>query len=126
MPRVRTRNKVRHHTEEGSRELFTLHGCLVILKRYFDINPGGKTATISQDAAVLYGKEGLVQQVHNQRCQRIRELGPRKEHAIANHHTHLARTEVHCTLCCTRYMPTLHILLEICDRYNHYFYKLIE
>jgi len=68
-----------------------------------------RRTTISQDAAVLHGKEGLVQQVHNQRCQRIRELGSWSEYAITNHHAaaSLARRGMRRTPCCTRYM--LHI-----------------
>lgn len=90
-----TRNKVlafairRNDEGEDTRErvvyLTRLFGDLRTIRR--DINPGEKCTTIrGQDAALLHGKEGPVQQVHKQRCQRIRELGSRKEHAIANHH----------------------------------------
>lgn len=75
-------------------------------RQYLDIiNPGEEIVTSSQDAAVLHGKEGPVQQVHNQRCQRIRGLGSWKEHAITNHHTAalLAHRGVGRTPCCTRY-----------------------
>lgn len=107
---------VRRNEGEDTRErvvyLTRLFGDLRTIRR--DINPGEKCTTIrGQDAALLHGKEGPVQQVHKQRCQRIRELGSRKEHAIANHHAaaRLAHRGARCTPCCTRYVARFAIFL---------------
>lgn len=100
--------------------LTRLFGDLRTIRR--DINSGEKCTTIrGQDAALLHGKEGPVQQVHKQRCQRIRELGSRKEHAIANHHAaaRLAHWGARCTPCCTRYVALFAIFLPrtVIDRH---------
>jgi len=80
----------------------------VILDDTLILIPAGRT-TISQDAAVLHGKEGPVQQVHNQRCQRIRELGSRSEHAITNHHAAAGFARRGMRPCCARYMLRIRV-----------------
>lgn len=75
------------------------------LKRFIISLIGLERNEHSQDAALLHGEESSVQQVHKQRCQRIRELGSRKEHAITDHHADpgLAHRRERRTPCCSRY-----------------------